>query len=100
MHSLAPKTPTEQIFRHQSALKIESQHYFQNLGAKSPLAAFTRATFLIKVTLLRKITVSSCFHSDSDILNLFKSKIGADLTAIVYRSTDSFLKFSIITILV
>ena len=59
-------------------------------------AAFTRATFLraifwykwmwqsciysimvlivIKVTLLLKMTVSSCFHSDSDILHLFKAK--------------------------
>ena len=59
-------------------------------------AAFTRATFLraifwykwmwqsciysimvlivIKVTVLLKMTVSSCFHSDSDILNLFIAK--------------------------
>ena len=54
---------------------------------------------VIKVTLLLKMTVSSCFHSDTDILNLL-SKIGADLTAIFYRSTDSLPKFSIVTILV
>ena len=28
----------------------------------------------MKVTLHLKITVSSCFHPDSDILNLFKAK--------------------------
>ena len=31
---------------------------------------------VIKVTLLLKMTVSSCFHSDSYILNLFKAKSG------------------------
>ena len=54
---------------------------------------------VIKVILLLKMTVSSSFRSDSDILNLL-SKIGADLTAIFYRSTDSLLKFSIITTVV
>ena len=32
----------------------------------------------MKVILLLKMTVSSCFHSDSDILNLFKTKSDCD----------------------
>ena len=34
--SLDPKNPYEAIFRHQTASEMELQHYFLNLGAKSP----------------------------------------------------------------
>ena len=58
------------------------------------------ALFAIKVTLLLKMTVKRCFHSDSDILNLFKAKSELISLRFFYRCTDSFLKFSTITILV
>ena len=48
----------------------------QCLDSVSKILAETPALVLIviKVTLLLKMTVPSCFYSDSDILNLFKAK--------------------------
>ena len=42
----------------------------------------------MKVILLLKMAVSSCFHSDSDILNLFKTK--SELISLRFLSQHRF----------
>ena len=48
--------------------------FFDKNGCGKVAYIFNNGFIVIKVTLLLKMTVSSCFHSDTDILNLFKAK--------------------------